>query len=1223
MKRMIIMAMTLILLMSSIGVMTDLDTEADGTPTRARYRQFEGWIEGLNISNPDGVPGIYGLNVSAQSGTPPVKQPANQADVYLNATHPGNFSVQVDIDSHDSAYPWIFDLVDAYGWNETNGGEVSVPDPDPWPPAVYTLPNGTLGYYKGEFGNLSITMINGSSGEPLPGVAFRFERHPFHSTLSSGNVTDASGDVRFDNLQMGLDFFKGEFNLVKLYIIMGNFTYDDGNGTGIAYLPVHVNTTTHYTLTIEEDPLVRSSSPSPEDNTGIPVDKDRVPNDVFVQFFDEIDQSTVDIDTLYLQKMEGEKVNITYQWPTNDICKIRPNEDLEYNTTYEVVVKPGIRNTTGYPQLWRTFRFNFTTELSPAVLRCQVVIEGTSDPAPEGSMIRLDSSLPQPLEDGFFQFDSVLPTPGGHTITVVGPTVNGTEEYLYYGNSVSGIMVERGKVIDVPGLFVTKRPVREAQITIADEQENPVFGANVIHKVTGEEQTTDITGTATFDEILVESNTGFWINYPNFEDDSITIPNGTTDPVQVTKVIFEKDLPIVVKARSDFTIDLEPGTIINVDSKIQIDFETMLGTSLDMNSETMTTDNLKILDELLFEVPLDIESTPGDASRWILAPRDLLDYDTNYTIFISEAVASTDGKNPLWRDFELTVRTEALDDSTVSGTVMVRGRGVGGVEIQVLQGEVVKASGVTSENGGFVLPVKHDEFTLTNITVKADGTDVGLSTETIELVNLNAGGTRESVDFDLSRLAEWFQAQYPKDSEGRMPVTGTFTLKFKVALDHSDMDTFVDNFTLRNPEMDINVTVSQDGRTVIIDPVEPLDYDKIYTLSVGADFADEFYRELRDVNGSYALPRGEVIQIKTEFKPVEVILQTPSSNLLNNVQIDTPITIFFTNYSVDTALVENAFEFKDSLSGEPVGNLTFTWTLEDQKVEIEHDDLEGSTEYSIFLPADKYGSAPNSGAMVRDDFLVYFTTVPVMMDVPVVKQWPQSVKSGGNMVATLENPLGYTISVAILLEEVRGSGNYIQKVNVTLEAGETDRQIEIDVKDLDPGDYQAEIRVYDISKDPIVLLDQKPINVLIEEDDDSGSGSLLWVFIVIGAIVILIAILAVFLIAQSRKKDIEEELKEEFECPECHHLVSEDDTVCPHCGAEFEEQAYKCPKCGSMLDPEDEECPECGYDFSDQDQMELEDDEDEDLEDMELEEEEEEEDLEIEEEEEEMEEEED
>jgi hypothetical protein len=180
MKRMIILGMTLLMLMSSAGVMTDLglDTEADATPTRARYRQFEGWIEGLNLSNPDGIPGVYGLNVSAQSGSPPVKQPPNSSDIYLNATHPGNFSVQVDIDSHDSAYPWIFELTDAYGWNETGGGEVSIPDPDPWPPAVYTLDNGTLGYNKGEFGNLSLTMINGSSGEPLPDVSFRFERHP-------------------------------------------------------------------------------------------------------------------------------------------------------------------------------------------------------------------------------------------------------------------------------------------------------------------------------------------------------------------------------------------------------------------------------------------------------------------------------------------------------------------------------------------------------------------------------------------------------------------------------------------------------------------------------------------------------------------------------------------------------------------------------------------------------------------------------------------------------------------------------------------------------------------------------------------------------------------------------------------------------------------------------------------------------------------------------------
>lgn len=1203
MRRVMIVGLVITILLSSMVIMADEDFEADGMPTRAIWRSFGGWIEGLNLSNPDGVPSVFGLNITGMSPPPsPQKLPPVAATISLNATSSGNFSAFLDISTHDPSQPWTFTLDDCYGWNETGGVVgVQVQNPSPWPASIHYITNGTLGYYKGVFGNISITVYNGSSGQPLEGVSFRFDKHVWHNSFESGNYTDASGNVEFDNLQLGLDSYLGQNNLVKVYVLKDNFTFNNGNGSDIAYLPLFVNKTTHYTLTIDEDPLVRSSAPSSEMNTGIPVEKDRVPNDVFVEFFDDIDQASVGMDTLYLKEVSGEKVNITYQWPTSKICKIRPNEDLEYNTEYEVLVTPLVKNTTGYPQLWRTFRFNFTTQLAPGVLRCQVTINGTSNPAPAGSMIRLDSSLPQFLVNGFYQFNSVLPTVGGHTITVSGPTVGGNEEYLYEGNSIAGIEVERGQTIDVLGLHVTKRPVRSAIITIVGEDDTPLFGAIVTHSATLESKTTDLLGKVVFNEILMERDSGFTITYPNYKNDAMTITNGTIDPVLVTKKIYEKELPVVLKARTDFTTDLSPGTIIPVESKIQIEFKEKLGPSYDMNIDTMTTDNLKILNEENNVVPIDIESTPGDASRWSLVPRDFLAYDSNYTIFIDESVATLTGGNPLWRDFTLSVETEALKDSTVVGTVSTRGKGVGGVKVEVLQNGVVKAKGTTSENGGYAIPIKHNDFTLMNITVRADGTKVGLSTGMYGPITLNSGGSREGADFELTRLPDWFQVLYPKDDEGRMPVTGTFTIKFKVSLDHSDMETFVDNFTLRNPEMDLNISVSDDGKTVIVDPVEILDNDKIYTLSVGAEFQDEFFRELKDINGSFALPRGEVVQIKTEFKPIEVILQTPSSNILDNVPVDTPISIFFTNYSMDKTKIENSFELKGVISGEAVGNLSFTWSLDDQKVEIDHDRLMGSTEYLISLSPGKYGAGTSSGAMIKDDFLVYFTTVPVMINVPVVPNWPETLKAGAKMVVTLENPLGIGIKVAILIEEVRGSGNYVEKANVTLAKGEKDRQVTLDTENYKRGDYKALIRVYDPSKDPIVLLDEFPLNLEVVKDDSSGPDSILWVFIVIGAIVILIAILAVFLIAQSRKKDIEEELKEEFECPECHHLVGDDDTVCPHCGAEFEEQAYKCPKCGSMLEPEDEECSECGYDFSDQDQMELEDDSDD--EDIELEEE--------------------
>jgi len=421
------------------------------------------------------------------------------------------------------------------------------------------------------------------------------------------------------------------------------------------------------------------------------------------------------------------------------------------------------------------------------------------------------------------------------------------------------------------------------------------------------------------------------------------------------------------------------------------------------------------------------------------------------------------------------------------------------------------------------------------------------------------------------------------------------TIRFGQELDHSDSVSLMENFTLGSPSKELDIQVSEDGKTVTLTPTEALDYDQSYILAI-SNFPDgEFYRELLTIDGKKALIRGEVIEIQTEFKPIEVLLTSPDQSDIANdtVARETEIYLYFTNYAVNKEMVESNFQLVNADTNTPVGNLTFTWATTGRSVGIDHDLFLSGTEYMILLPEGAYGT---NGAKLRSAFLVYFTTETIKIpDLFPIDNFPASEQAAGIITVTAENPLGRGIRISVSIRSaINPSSQYEEISNFTLATLET-KQIQLDFSGKEKGEYQVLIKVFDGAKG--AELNSYTRNVFIGKPGENGKSTPWLIIIIILAVIAIVVILGVFLYMQSKKTDLEEELKEEFECPECHNLVGSDDTVCPHCGAEFEEEAYKCPKCGNMLDPDDEECSECGYDFSDQDKMELE-DEDEDISEM-------------------------
>ncbi|MGA1872788.1 MAG: Ig-like domain-containing protein, partial [Thermoplasmatota archaeon] len=878
------------------------------------------------------------------------------------------------------------------------------------------------------------------------------------------------------------------------------------------------------------------------------------------------------------------KIDLDYSWTSgNQWVNLVPQENLEYNSTYRLSVLPRVLDQTDMEPLWRTFSSTFTTWEKPPVVTGTVLINGTTDPAPFGTSVKVDN-LPVELAGGYFSVE--VKEDIQHSITVWGPEVGGEEEYLYYGDRSDPytFTVGRGDVHVATGLVVYEHPTRTVVLNVMNEQGQPLEGVNITQMITDEFEFTDEFGQAQFENIRLDQPTPFNATYPNYYAISFPLQSGNENPTMKNVTLLEKPLPIEIIAIGEVYIPLENNVIIGVDNYIRLDFQK------DMDGDTMTSDNIKIMGPGNVEVPIDIFNETTSYKKWRVVPRSDLSYNTEYKLMISESIAEAGGNNPFWRDLTITFSTESLPDAAINGRVTINEKGVEGVKIEVYHEDQLLDFGYSESNGAYLIDIKMNSLQLFPIKVIANGSEIGLTTSVLDQRTLKAGFAINNTDFELERLSDWITVIYPKDGMGRMLVDGAITIRFGEELERSDLASFLENFTLGSPPKDLDVQVSEDGKTVTLKPVDPLDYDANYILSI-SNFPDgEFSRELMTTSGNKALIRGETMEILTELKPIEVILTQPDQEDIDDgkVELDVQIYLYFTNYTVDRDLVESNLQIVNVDTDKPVGNLSFNWATTGRSVGIEHDEFDSLTEYMILLPDGAYGT---NGASVRTPFLAYFTTMlirdPTLMP---IDNFPTEEQEPGLITVTATNPLFKGIRIAVQIRHTSDPGEEYDEIsNFTLAALE-ERQVQLDFTDRDKGEYQVLIKVFDGVKG--VELNSYTRNVFIGEEDSSSSTVSPIIIIIIVAVILIVVILGIFLYMQSKKSDIEEELKEEFECPECHNLVGSDDTVCPHCGAEFEEEAYKCPKCGNMLDPDDEECSECGYDFSDQDKMELEEDED-------------------------------
>ncbi len=1192
-----------VLMFSSMMILHPANAGEEKIPTRSEtIVYFSGSVMNLTAENI----GIFGVDLNGSlfpdsdtvtventdfMPSPPVKVTENSTWYNPNLiwnTSTYSFGIEFDID--DELYnfdldniAWEFKLKERYGWNRSyDGGQSQGVDhyalfENFSSTSGVQLENNSLEYMPGTFGDISFTILNGSSMEPLEGVGFSFTNHPYHSSVGDINRTDENGNITFTDLQLGLEVGLNK-NRLEVYILKDHFNTQDG--TGIIYPILFEGNDTLYTYVLQENKRVKTLIPS-DGATDVTADKTRA--QIQIEFFEEMNEESINMATLYLENQTS-KVPVDYQWNAEStLLALRPNQDLEYDTLHTLTITTAVEDAMGARPIWRNDHMAFTTELHPGWIKGVVLVEGTTDPAPAGSRIYVDGS-PTDLDNGHFNITGL--GPGFHPVETRGPTVNGVIEYLYYGMDLFDIDIEKGDELVLDDLFVTKKDVIDLEISIEDPglTRGPVEGVSIIHRITLEEEVTDSGGKAVFSDIRVNYTTYFDAAKEHYNNKLIIhmVPSGQVAPMNLSVEMHQDDLPVEVSYWTAKKNDLREGSMVDVDSYFTLDFIEK------MDIETMTTDNIWIRQIGGDLIPITVKNDTM-YRRWYIRPRDYLPYDGEFELVVNETIADEIGINPFWKNYRVTFKTPSLSPAAVKGMISVNGRGVGGVDISVMHDGVVLATGKTGDNGAYLFEVPLTTPEMTPVKVIANGSAYGLSTNDVPFLTLRTSDSEPVYipEMNLTRLPDWFSYSYDEDYQMKMEVDGSIVLTFKHALGGTNLDSFPGNFTLKissTPE-ELDLKLSEDKKTVTIDPVENLQYQTTYILMVSY-FETDIEREMRLEDGGAALIRGEKISIVTSLKPIKLRVMDPVET--TDVALDKKINIYFENHTMDQSRIEEALEISDHDTGNPVGNIEFTWKTAGKSLEIGHDTFESGTTYVVTLPVGIYG---DNNAKLFSDFEFMFTT-SFYGRIEIDFELPPSLEPEP-WSTTINNYRGKSIEVTISVQVKGRTDEYVELHRVVI-PGLGSAVIELDFTDYEEATYEIYIQITDQGTGNLMDEQYYYLNVETKSDHEITDVLPLWAIIIVVLIILIVIGLAGYLYISGRNREDIEETHEEFECPECHNIVSDNDTVCPNCGAEFEEEAYKCPKCSAMLEPEDDTCSECGYDFSDQDQMELEDEEDED-----------------------------
>ncbi|MCK5772497.1 MAG: Ig-like domain-containing protein, partial [Thermoplasmata archaeon] len=479
------------------------------------------------------------------------------------------------------------------------------------------VPAGMLTASRVLTSNLTVTVLNGSSMEPLPGARFEVSYggevpEPEFELVS---LTDQYGNISIADIRSG----ETSVNLSKL-----NFKYLEGSG-----LPETIEILegghTNLTLVLEENDWPFETVP------GGRTDDFTISSNITVNFGAIMEHGTIDTPAAYKLRMvaDGSLIPIAHEVSGDDMSvQIDPQVDLEYNTTYMFWMENSVKLEVGPRPLWRPMEVFFTTELIPTTVSGYVREQGTGQPV-EGVAMTLNELRSLTDDAGMYSFPAV--PPGDYTAFVEGSYLHGSA----YGVNITAA---KGEAILMEDILVDPFPFGSLEVNVLSDL-GPVEGAWVSVRGSSLNITTNGTGSALIEKVR-EGMATIKVgddHHLGLEEERFIYEGGLS---YLNISLLERPFPITVEPTDEITpgvVDVGTDLLIHMPGPVQ--FTTLVVSLISLN-DNGTVDREVLLNQI---------TQVGTSNTYKVDPLPLLELETSYLLIIGSGLRLIgEDENLIW-----------------------------------------------------------------------------------------------------------------------------------------------------------------------------------------------------------------------------------------------------------------------------------------------------------------------------------------------------------------------------------------------------------------------------------------------------------------------------------------------------------------------------------------------------------------------------------------------
>ncbi|MGA1820196.1 MAG: Ig-like domain-containing protein [Thermoplasmatota archaeon] len=1044
--RALVLCILLMLVISAFVHLNSNDVSADeviGTQ--------DAWIKGSVVN------GELGMKVTCQSMK---LVGGNPVQIYFNGTTDasGNFNITVDSNNwggQPEISPYTVFIFSTYYKEAIPGSDFYPFTENIFSGNVTGVPPGSLIARDFATSNLTVKILNRTSGEPLPGTRVEISHKQNIPTppFPIAKSTDTNGEVYYPlirSVNTTVEATRTNFRPLSTTEPDNYVIVNEGGETSIVF-ELFEKPWPFTVLVGSED--VNHSQP------------------IRIDFKRTMDHTSILKTGNYgLWKVDG-MVPVPYRLTSRDsdrMVDLEPLDDLEFNTSYILRIEPYLLDDSAMRPLWRAMTVTFTTELPPGSITGRLVNAKTLVPA-EGLFVRVIDQLSVTDEDGIFHFP-VVPA-GTYRLDV-------DESYLYNSTTKPGTIVDKGEGLDLGDIPVGPKKWGSLRVKVLSDG-MPLEGAwvqvvdDLIQK--GDMNlTTNGTGEVLFKNVVSGAVTvDASAHHHNRRGDMALVPESGRGYIEIE--LTEDPLPVWIEVVNENTDgSVAPGSNFLVHVPEAIKFSTL-------NVTIWRTDPMG---DLLQEIPLSIEAGL-DELTYIVNPDIQLPLESSYILIVSgELETLDDSTRILWRNLEFSFRTPDLPMVHVDGTLLFEGKVIEGYD--VVFGSFHDA---TDDEGYFNISVDPDTASVSG-TFSANGSMYGYGSFDLKLY-LQAGDVRHLGTIDLFHISGWYTvAPAPGAVNVDPSVVVVFSFKEPIMVPEEDRFSRLLSVVPEGLSAPIagEYAVGDGNRTVTFTPGDILEPNTVYNIRVSKDL-------MRWDNVSM-FPLGNSTHFKVKPPAITVTVLDPTDP--QGVPIDSGIRIAF-SYDVEKELVEDNIEILPDVEG-----IDLEWTS-GSEVRIRAY-FQVSTEYQLKVKAGIYGI---DGEPLPADFSYTFETgAGYGMDHDIGS--PQIFPAPGNGWKAGENirfsgvvsdSAGYEITVRVTKD-----GSVFREATATVSADGT-WSLNISAPDED-GTYTL---VVGIAMPGGPVADEVTFEVKVAKEGAATNGDDNTTLILI--VLIIIAVLAVIIIA--------------------------------------------------------------------------------------------------------------